>query len=431
MKSKMKIFPNNKEKYYNNIKNLLSRIDSRIDDQEDKEDIKESESQVFDDLIEKCQRCHEKTYKYTCPKCSIKYCSVECYKSHNKNCTESFYKDQVEQELKSQKVSEDEGKKFRKTLKDYYGRLHDSNILKPISLSEDRKKHLEALLKKIENDSICIEKDLLPDDWNEFNKFLSGYAQNSFTPWKPFWLSSLSDDLSPSLVYNIEILKQYDEATLQRLKDYSINDYTEYYNQNNSEQLIENYFADMNIDDISIELNGKILPLNRDIIYHSLLLKYNDIKPLEKLSKVRPNENIIYTLVNIISNVVYIFKLYNGEVNENVDEIVNLLFENCKILYERSTNFTSVQMALDDFFTSIFRIELKHQKETRQMIKEDLIKIFSNKFLIFEAFIRLYELIHGVKRKEVTLAKHKLIYLLSYIKDQGVNERIITEINNY
>jgi hypothetical protein len=412
---------------------MLSRIGEKIESEPTEEDsVVEAKVQENIEKCEKCEKCKDKIYKYICPKCKIKYCSVDCYKAHSVECTESFYKTQVEQELKSLKVSEDEGKAFRKTLKDYYEKLQDDTIIDAKVISKDRKKHLESLLKKIESDTINIEKDLLPEDWNEFNKFLSGYAGDGLTLWKPFWFSTLSNDLSPSLVYDTAILKQYDEATLQKLKEYNINDYIEYEGKaNQGDDLIENYLADLNIEDISIQLNGKIVPMTRDIIYHSLLLKYNDVKPLEMLTKVKPNENLPYTLVNIISNVVYIFKLYNGDLTE-LNDMLNILLDNCKILYDKSIIYTSTQMALDDFFTSVFRRELKYQKETRQMIKQDTAKVLSNKFLLFESFVRLYELLHeGGKRKEITLAKNKLIYLMSYIRDHQLNEQIITEINNY
>jgi hypothetical protein len=47
-----------------------------------------------------CEVCESNKFKYSCPRCDIKYCSVDCYKNHNeKNCSESFYKELVQQEL--------------------------------------------------------------------------------------------------------------------------------------------------------------------------------------------------------------------------------------------------------------------------------------------------------------------------------------------
>lgn len=48
-------------------------------------------------------RCNKRTRLYTCPRCGIGYCGVECYKSDvHIDCSESFYKQCVEDELKSQ-----------------------------------------------------------------------------------------------------------------------------------------------------------------------------------------------------------------------------------------------------------------------------------------------------------------------------------------
>jgi hypothetical protein len=209
----------------------------------------------------------------------------------------------------------------------------------------------------------------------------------------------------------------------------------QYYDkENNEEDLFENYLSDLKLDDISIELNNKIVPLTRDLICYSLFLKYNDIKPLESLTKVKPNECLIYTLVNIACNVVYILKLYNGEItDDNVDDIVSILLENCKVLYEKEIIFTSVKHALDEFFAAIFKTELKYQTETRKMIKEDVLKIFSNKFYLFETLIRLYEIIHKASStsRQLVLAKNKILYLLSFIKQVKIEDNLINEIYNY
>lgn len=50
-----------------------------------------------------CIRCNERKRLYTCPRCGIGYCGAQCYKSDlHTDCSESFYKQCVEEELKSQ-----------------------------------------------------------------------------------------------------------------------------------------------------------------------------------------------------------------------------------------------------------------------------------------------------------------------------------------
>lgn len=43
----------------------------------------------------RCFVCEE-IPKYTCPRCSIHYCSLGCYKNEkHQQCSEAFYKEQV------------------------------------------------------------------------------------------------------------------------------------------------------------------------------------------------------------------------------------------------------------------------------------------------------------------------------------------------
>lgn len=42
-----------------------------------------------------CLFCNQPS-RYTCPKCSIRYCSASCYKhTKHEECSEAFYKDEV------------------------------------------------------------------------------------------------------------------------------------------------------------------------------------------------------------------------------------------------------------------------------------------------------------------------------------------------
>lgn len=38
-------------------------------------------------------RCQSQNFKYSCPRCNIKYCSLDCYRSQaHRQCSEAFYK---------------------------------------------------------------------------------------------------------------------------------------------------------------------------------------------------------------------------------------------------------------------------------------------------------------------------------------------------
>ena len=49
-----------------------------------------------------CEVCKKEAALYKCPRCAISYCSVACYTSHSEHCTEAFYRQCVEEELRSQ-----------------------------------------------------------------------------------------------------------------------------------------------------------------------------------------------------------------------------------------------------------------------------------------------------------------------------------------
>eukprot|EP00434_Breviolum_minutum_P015830 symbB.v1.2.013946.t1/scaffold1003.1/size206925/6 len=63
-----------------------------------------------------CTVCVRTEARYTCPRCQTAYCSLECYQAHSGKCTESFYKSQVEEELKSRRIDEDERRRLEKVL---------------------------------------------------------------------------------------------------------------------------------------------------------------------------------------------------------------------------------------------------------------------------------------------------------------------------
>ncbi|XP_065114346.1 zinc finger HIT domain-containing protein 2 [Paramisgurnus dabryanus] len=61
--------------------------------------------------LKPCGLCLSKPSCYTCPRCNMPYCGLVCYRSPGHSaCSEEFYKESVFQELKSQGVTDEEGK---------------------------------------------------------------------------------------------------------------------------------------------------------------------------------------------------------------------------------------------------------------------------------------------------------------------------------
>lgn len=70
-------------------------------------------------------RCKKHARLYTCPRCGIGYCGIQCYKSNaHTDCSESFYKQCVEDELKSQENDPAIRQKMEEILK----RVHEEDL---------------------------------------------------------------------------------------------------------------------------------------------------------------------------------------------------------------------------------------------------------------------------------------------------------------
>ena len=62
------------------------------------------------ELVVTCRVCQRARAKYTCPRCSTRYCGLPCYKAHDTGCVESFHGENFGDALKGTQA-EDDGKK--------------------------------------------------------------------------------------------------------------------------------------------------------------------------------------------------------------------------------------------------------------------------------------------------------------------------------
>ena len=183
----MKInFQQTKNKYYKNLQKTILRIDNSLrinndDETEQQSDNKllltSNNTKVNKTAGIKCEKCLENEYKYICPKCKIKYCGVKCFKIHSTECTEEFYKKNVMQELKNQKVSEEQANLFKSKLKTDYEKKKENSTetdFQPI-LTSINKKRLNKIFKLIEQDGDNFDyaKELMPNEWEEFMKYIN------------------------------------------------------------------------------------------------------------------------------------------------------------------------------------------------------------------------------------------------------------------
>ncbi|XP_058645665.1 zinc finger HIT domain-containing protein 2 [Onychostoma macrolepis] len=99
--------------------------------------------------VKPCGLCLSKPSCYTCPRCNVSYCGLACYRSQNhSSCSEEFYKESVLQELKSQGVSDEEGKSKMQ------------EILLRLRQSAESEGGMENLLRNLGGDEASVtEKD--------------------------------------------------------------------------------------------------------------------------------------------------------------------------------------------------------------------------------------------------------------------------------
>ncbi|XP_034938215.1 zinc finger HIT domain-containing protein 2 [Chelonus insularis] len=157
---------------------------------------------------ELCQLCNSRTKKYTCPRCSIPYCSVECYKaSSHLNCSEEFFQECVTSEMKVRSKDPDDRKKMIDILKrfheqskdfqDLYGNYEDMLNLDESDASEisgdsDDDNEVPDLSERIKNIDINNVDDLwgiLTDaEKQEFKaSVLNGDVEKLLPQWVPWW----------------------------------------------------------------------------------------------------------------------------------------------------------------------------------------------------------------------------------------------------
>ena len=162
-----------------------------------------------------CGVCQEHISRYTCPRCSLKYCSVACYRTHGSEdetpsrCTEGFYQQRVSQVVDLE-VKEKKNDTLRMLNRVHREQQNQESSVLPSGLP---KQELYELLVALET-----------EDDEKLSQFLSRHqieaAVNQgveegrllewvLEPWHPWWRPKLStpadaaeveDDCDPDLI---------------------------------------------------------------------------------------------------------------------------------------------------------------------------------------------------------------------------------------
>ena len=176
-------FLRHKKDYYHKINHIMNKINldiklkaenNLLENNDPLLDFNNTDNSQFQSV--KCNVCKINNSKYKCPKCNIFYCSINCYKTHNEKCTEEFYKNNIIEELKATKFSDEEIEKNKAKLKNYYEKLNDIDekyeTENSNEIQESEIEHYEEILQKMETNTFNAKTDFTSNDWKNFNKFL-------------------------------------------------------------------------------------------------------------------------------------------------------------------------------------------------------------------------------------------------------------------
>ncbi|KAF7987451.1 hypothetical protein HCN44_003213 [Aphidius gifuensis] len=225
-----------------------------------------------------CKICNNGRAIYTCPRCSVCYCSVDCYKStSHMDCSEEFYKECVELELKNP-VNQNDKNKMEEILK----RVYQSDGSYPDDRSEDNDDgsdvdsddddELPDLAERIKNIDLNNADELWAvlseSERQEFEAIIKNGEEDKILPlWEPWWT-------------------KVDEKKLVEVVDES----------NDTEKKLNN--------NLPVVMN---------------------IPVIESLEKASPL--VAYNLLNVLSSYICTVLHYNGEHQNSPDDAVIMFLE--------------------------------------------------------------------------------------------------------
>ncbi|XP_040579381.1 zinc finger HIT domain-containing protein 2 [Lepeophtheirus salmonis] len=160
-----------------------------------------------------CQFCSVSTPKYSCPRCNALYCSLPCYRSPGHTaCSEEFYKESIQEELKSTESNLDTQTQTKRILE----RIHKLNNMEDqySSTDSDDDEDIDVRLGNIDlNDTEKIWSVLTKQERMEFEKSIESGDIESYIPtFEPWWIkklvSSLEDSNIPPIAKDILPLPQ-------------------------------------------------------------------------------------------------------------------------------------------------------------------------------------------------------------------------------
>ncbi|KAL7025254.1 hypothetical protein ACKWTF_013419 [Chironomus riparius] len=301
-----------------------------------------------------CELCKSHEFKFTCPRCNIKYCSLDCYKSENHSqCSEAFYKECVVNELKNRKDDPED----KKRVMDMLQRIENEEDFEDIDSDDSFEGDLGDRLDGIDlNNADAVWDKLTKDEKEEFKSIVyNGEIENIVDPVDLWWKQKL--DVKP--VVDIEVNEK--------------------------------------------ELNG-IIEKCPNVL--------DNIKDFSKISTKKPAQCITYNIANIIGTYCYIYRFYNADHNSYELEATNNFISICDNL-KANVNYDSLTLAVDSIVLNCHNSNLQADLNTKNALIEDVQDIFdgptvnSNQYLLsaISDIINLFE--HARHKYKQSKTRHK------------------------
>ncbi|SPJ10196.1 conserved Plasmodium protein, unknown function [Plasmodium sp. DRC-Itaito] len=350
-----------------------------------------------------CEVCKNKTFQYVCPSCEIVYCSVECYKLHNSSCVKTFLDNQVNENIRSNELTDFDIKEFKFKLKKFYD-LQDEADYKNERFKFNRINEYESPEKKQgkNNDDIIIDgNDYNDDDDNDDDNDNDNNNDNDDDNDCNDADNDCNDD--DDHCDNIQSKKNWgglkkwyiSNKRYKVLTELALKDEIKLENLNEKEK--KQFFSFIKNNDMNLYIEG-YEPWWLKCVIKKMKIPEEHICCIKKV-----NNNVIFIIIEIIYAYCYLHRIYNKSIN-NREFCYSLLY-----ISDSLNRFNIPQINVLNTINNIFNKiiendELIREKNVLYNVITDVTKILNLKELILRC---LYESKKIFKREIQKIQLHK------------------------
>nr|CCA25410.1 conserved hypothetical protein [Albugo laibachii Nc14] len=322
-----------------------------------------------------CSLCMLSASRYTCPKCSVRYCSVSCYQKHNISCTESFARAHIAAELKAEDDTEKK-KSFDAILQRTKEFQNEQNRWN--AMDEEISESFDNLQLKLEENGEIQFEDLTDAQKEEFLRAVrKGEVSKWIHCWEPWWM------MSPATYLEETQRQRY--PRIQQVED-------------------------------DIPREGGHEELAESQRFPTVLFTENESREMPDLmsSLIRghgkPSEFLKYHLIDIMHAYSLVMRRYNGEWRSTPLDAAEDIYAICTSFNDTKVRFSSMEQTLSAI--SIKAIEILRDAKEGQSRMADVFSILSWKVFILDALCDLKALFLAAKSdsffvaSSTTRAKH-------------------------